>query len=219
MPHGLILVDDHVAIAQALASAFRANGFDPVEALPVSAQDVDGVLDAARRLHPAVALVDLNLGDDRSGLPLIAPLVGAGVQVVAFTARDDELALAESIEAGAAGFLNKGEPFETITGCVRRVAEGGPMLPVSRRAELLDLLRRIRAEGDERIALFRSLSPREREVLADLIEGRSAKQIAVGRGLAVKTVRHQIEAIRDKLGVHSQLAAVALAREVGWRMK
>jgi DNA-binding NarL/FixJ family response regulator len=217
MPHGLILVDDHVAIAQALASAFRASGFEPVWAVPAEAHDVDGVLDAARRIRPSVALVDLSLGADRSGVPLIGPLVGAGVKVVAFSAREDELAVAECIEAGAAGFLNKGEPFGTITEYVRRVADGAVVVPPTRRAELLDLVRRTRAGRDERLALFRSLSPREADVLAGLIDGRSAKQIAVDHGLAVKTVRHQIEAIRTKLGVHSQLAAVALAREVGWK--
>jgi two-component system nitrate/nitrite response regulator NarL len=217
MSHGLILVDDHIAIAQALASAFRASGFHPVEALPLDAHHVEGVAAAAGRIRPAVALVDLNLGADRSGLPLFEPLLGAGVKVVAFSASEDDLAIAESVEAGAAGFLNKGEPFEAITEYVRRVADGEVMVPPTRRAELLDLARRTRAGRDSRLAMFRSLSPREADVLAGLIEGRSAKQIAFDHGLAVKTVRHQIESIRTKLGVHTQLEAVALAREVAWR--
>ena len=54
-------------------------------------------------------------------------------------------------------------------------------------------------------------------MLAPAVEGRSAKEIAETSGLAVKTIRHQIEAVRSKLHVRSQLAAVALAREVGWR--
>jgi two-component system, NarL family, nitrate/nitrite response regulator NarL len=77
-------------------------------------------------------------------------------------------------------------------------------------------VRQHRVAGDERLARFRSLSPRERQVLAALLEGQSAKEIAASSGLAVKTIRHQIEAIRTKLNVRSQLAAVALAREVGW---
>jgi len=213
---GLLLIDDHVAIAQALASAFRAQGFDPVEALPVESHDVPGVLEAVERLRPSVALVDLNLGAARTGLSLIGPLVGAGVRVITLTARDDELAMAEAVEAGAVGFLNKGEPFQSIVDVVTRVAAGESVIPVTRRAELLDLVRRTRVAGDERLARFRSLSPREREVLAALLEGQSAKEIAASSGLAVKTIRHQIEAIRTKLNVRSQLAAVALAREVGW---
>jgi DNA-binding NarL/FixJ family response regulator len=217
MAPGLMLVDDHIAIAQALASAFRSSGFDPVEALPREAHDVDGVLAAARRLSPTVALVDLNLGADRSGLSLIGPLVGAGVRVVAFTARDDDLAIAECVEAGASGFLNKSEPFETITEYVQRVAGGETTIAAARRAELLELVRSTRVANDERLARFRDLTPSERQVLAGLLEGRSAKDIAMDRALAVKTIRHQIEAIRTKLHVRSQLAAVALAREVGWR--
>jgi two-component system nitrate/nitrite response regulator NarL len=213
---GLVLIDDHVAIAQALASALRSHGFEPVEALAPEAHDVEGVLAAVARVRPAVALVDLNLGASRSGLSLIGPLVGAGVRVVALTARDDDLAMAEAVEAGAVGFLSKSEAFESIVDYVRRVAAGDSPIPITRRAALLDLVRQHRVAGDERLARFRSLSKREREVLAGLLDGRSAKEIAASSGLAVKTIRHQIEAVRSKLGVQSQLAAVALAREVGW---
>lgn len=211
-----MLVDDHVAIAQALASAFREHRFSPVEALPADAHTVEGVLAAAARLRPAVALVDLNLGAARSGLSLIGPLVGAGVRVVAFTAREDDMAMAECVEVGASGFLAKSEPFSVIVDYVSRVADGERVIPLTVHAELLERVRAARVAGDERLARFRALSPRERSVLAALLEGQSAKEIAVSSGLAVKTIRHQIEAIRTKLGVRSQLAAVALAREVGW---
>lgn len=214
---GLLLVDDHVAIAQALASAFRSAGFDPVEWLPGDALTVDAALDAVARFHPTVALIDLNLGPDQSGIALVAPLVEAGVRVVAFTARGDELAFAECVEAGASGFLNKAEPFDVITDYITRVARGDDVLPAWRRQELLNLARSSRAAGDARLARFASLTPRERQVLAGLVAGRAAKEIAAELGVAVKTVRAQIEAVRSKLGVSSQLAAVALAREVGWR--
>jgi DNA-binding NarL/FixJ family response regulator len=216
MAPGLMLVDDHVAIAQALASAFRSSGFDPVEALPRDAHDVDGVLAAARHLSPTVALVDLNLGAERSGLSLIGPLVGAGVRVVAFTARDDDLAMAECVEAGP-------RASSTRASSSRRSPSTSGEWPAARRRlqprddrSCSSSCAADASRATKRLARFRDLAPRERQVLADLLEGRSATDIAMDRALAVKTVRHQIEAIRSKLHVRSQLAAVALAREVGW---
>ena len=216
MTTSLLLVDDHAAIAQALASVLRAAGFDPVSVVPPEHLDVDGVLAVARRDAPDVALVDLNMGSGRSGLSLIGPLVGAGVRVVAFTAHDDDLSRAYCFEAGAAGFLSKTEPFDTITDYIVRVSRGDVVVSQSERGDLLALARATRAAGDERVYRFQTLSPRERHVLSAMLLGRSAKEIAADQAVAVKTVRSQIESIRSKLDVHTQLAAVALAREIGW---
>jgi DNA-binding NarL/FixJ family response regulator len=212
----ILLVDDHVVIAQALAASLRAVGFGPVDYVRADALDVDGVLSAADALNPDVALVDLHLGEGRSGLPVIGPLVGRGIAVVAFTASEDPLAEAACLESGAAGFLPKSEAFEAVAAYVGRVAAGEDVVGVPRRAELLSALRAHRAATDSRLRLFASLTPREAEVLRALMAGRSAQEIADATFVAVKTVRTHIDSIHRKLGVRSQLAAVALAREVGW---
>jgi DNA-binding NarL/FixJ family response regulator len=211
----VLIVDDHAAIAQALASAFILAGFEAAEHVPGEALTIQGVLEVTRRFQPDVALVDLNLGRGRSGLSMIGPLVGAGVPVVAITARDDALAPAEAIEAGALGFLHKAEPFPTVVAYVEQVLQGETVISPSRRYELENLARAHR--GDDRLQRFDRLSEREREVLRSLIEGRNAAEIAAMSHVSVRTVRKQIEAVRSKLAVNSQLAAVALAREVGWR--
>ncbi len=78
-----------------------------------------------------------------------------------------------------------------------------------------DVTERRRAD-DERLAPFRALSPREQAVLAGLLAGDSAETIAHRSYVSLATVRSQIRAVLLKLGVNSQLAAVALAREAGW---
>lgn len=216
MTGSILLVDDHVVIAQALAASLRSVGFGPVDYVRGEALDIPGVLAAADALHPDVALVDLHLGEGRSGLPVIGPLVGRGVAVVAFTASEDPLAEALCLEAGAAGFMSKSEAFEVVAAYVARVAAGEDVVGVSRRAELLSGLRAHRAATDSRLRVFASLTPRESEVLRALMAGRSAQEIADATFVAVKTVRTHIDSIHRKLGVRSQLAAVAFAREVGW---
>ncbi len=67
MAASLLLIDDHVVIAQAMADSLRRVGYDPVEYLPPDALDVDSVVGAAGLHRPDAALVDLNLAADRSG--------------------------------------------------------------------------------------------------------------------------------------------------------
>ena len=212
----ILLVDDHVVIVQAMAQALRNAGSGEVSYVPPEELEVAGVLAAADRFRPDIALVDLNLGVGRSGLSIIGPLVGRGVAVVAFSAREEELVIAQCLEAGAVGFLNKGEAFDAVIEYVGRVAAGEAVVPPEQREALLARLRADRAASDKRLRAFHELSPREAAVLRALLLGQSPQDIADEQYVSVKTVRSQIESIYRKLGVRSQLAAVALAREVGW---
>lgn len=209
----ILLVDDHLAIAQALASAFRDAGFEHVEFLARGDLDVSAACRAAERMGATVALVDLDLGDAGSGLAFVPALTEAGVRTVVFTASNAAGDLAASVRAGAVGFLNKSEPFDVIIGYVERAAAGEVLIATERRAELLALAEARDTETRDRTMRLDSLTDRERQVLALLAAGRTPKEIAKRQGTAVGTVRNQIKAIRAKLGVQSQLAAVALARE------
>ena len=217
MAASLLLVDDHVVIAQAMVDYLRSAGYDPVEYLAPDSLDVDNVLAVAGPLRPDVALVDLNLGAERSGLTLIGPLVGLGAKVIAFTASEDPLDKARCVEAGAVAFLHKATAFDVLLATIGRVVAGEELISPSQREELLGPLRASRAAGDQRLARLAALTPREQHVLERLVAGQAAGDIAQLSYVSVKTVRTQIESIRRKLGVHSQLAAVAFAKEMGWR--
>ncbi len=211
----VLIVDDHVMVAQAMAQALRSAGFEPVEHMPADGLDMDSVLKAAERFRTDVALVDLALGD-RSGMPIIAALTSRGIRVVAFSGNANRLAAAEALEQGAAGFLDKAEDFQVIAQSLGRVAHGEDLVGPSERAVMLGELRKTRAEVAARSRGLDTLSPKERDVLRSLLAGKSPQEIAEEAVVSVRTVRSHIEAIRMKLGVKSQLAAVALAREVGW---
>ena len=217
MAASLLLIDDHVVIAQAMAGYLQSAGYDPVEYLPPDALDVESMLVVARELRPHVALVDLNLGTGRSGITLIGPLAGLGTKVIAFTASEDRLDMARCVEAGAVAFLQKATAFDVLVSTIGRVVAGEQLISPSQREELLSVLRASRAAGDQRLARLATLTPREQHVLKGLLAGETASEIAQSGYVSVKTVRTQIESIRRKLGVKSQLAAVAYAREVGWQ--
>jgi len=82
---------------------------------------------------------------------------------------------------------------------------------------LMEALREHRREEVERWAPFASLTRKEGQVLALLMEGHAAEEIAASQSLAITTIRSQIRSILQKLGVSSQLAAAALAHAAGWK--
>lgn len=210
----VLIVEDHELLAGTMAMALRQQGFDVHAAAGPSPDDV---VEAARRLVPVLVLLDLELGPPLgSGLDLVRPLVDAGARVVMVTGVTDRARLGACIEAGAAGVVSKGAEFTVLMETVKRAADGVAVLRDDERRALLDEARRRRRADHDRLAPFATLSPREQAVLRRLMAGESAETIADRSFVSLATVRSQIRAILLKLGVNSQLAAVALAREAGW---
>lgn len=211
----MLIVEDHPILSQSLATALRLEGIGEVE---VNSDDLtaDGVIAAVDRFRPTVVLLDLHLGDDRLGIPLIQPLRERGVTVLMLTASTDRVMLAQCLEAGAEGLFNKAQPFDALVALVRDAALGNTVLQPAARAELLAELREARHASKEALALFASLTIREAQVLGALVEGKSADEIAQAEVVSVATVRSHIQSVLRKLGVNSQLAAVALAHRAGW---
>ncbi len=213
-PSRVLLVDDHELLSGTVALALRQYG---IEVHIAAGPSPAAIVDVARRLAPVLVLLDLDLGPELgSGLDLIAPLIQAGSRVVMVTGSTDRAGLGACIEAGATGVVSKAVSFETLVATVRRAAEGAPLLTDDERQALLDELRRQQRADSERLAPFMALSPREQAVLGRLVAGESAETIAARTYVSVATVRSHIRAILMKLGVNSQLAAVALVRDAGW---
>jgi two-component system, NarL family, nitrate/nitrite response regulator NarL len=210
----VLIVEDHELLAQSLQYALSRDGFDVVVAPGVGGEQV---LARAREMQPSVVLLDLHLDAvGTSSLRLIAPLRELGTSVVMMTGERDRVRLAECVEAGAIGIVSKAAPFEQLVAAVREAAGLGMLLTRGQRDQLLAELRRQRAADEERLRPFRSLTAREREVLAALMQGRSAERIAADAVVSLATVRSQIRSVLQKLQVNSQLQAVALARRSGW---
>ena len=210
----VLIVDDHQLLATSLAVALRQQGVQ----VDVSAPSNPGELAATvRRLAPVLVLLDLDLGPGAGpGVDLVRPLIDAGGRVVMLTGVLERVRLAACVEAGAAGIVSKASGFENLVDTVRRAAGGEALLTAAQRHDLLGELRDARQADRDRAAPFLRLSPRERAVLARLAAGDSAETIAASSFVSLATVRSQIRAVLAKLGVSSQLAAVALARNAGW---
>ncbi|MFA9428955.1 LuxR C-terminal-related transcriptional regulator [Egicoccus sp. AB-alg2] len=214
MTSRLAIVEDHGLIAHTVASAFRSRDVEVTVVPPASA---DALVTTVVGLAPDLALVDLDLGDDVSALDLLPALAEHEVPAVVLTGVRDRVRHAQCVAAGARAVLTKDGSFDELAATVDRALAGEPLLSRHEREEHLALLRQHQRAEEARLAPFRELTPREAEVLAGLIRGRSVEQIATECVVAVSTVRSQVRAILRKLGVSSQLAAIARAKEAEWQ--
>ena len=209
----ILIVDDHPLVAVGLQLALRSRGW---EVQVADGPTVDAVLEWARAFEAECVLLDLHLGELGNGRDLIGPLRETSRAVVMLTGETDRLLLAACLEAGADGWIGKAAFLDDVVALIEDALAGRPLVGVTQRQELLDDLRAHRASLERSRSPFERLTPREQRVLGALVDGLSGEEIAEAHFVAVTTVRSQIRGILQKLGVRSQLAAVATATRAGW---
>jgi DNA-binding NarL/FixJ family response regulator len=210
-PNRVALVDDHRFLVQSLVLALRAEGHDAL------AVDTDGdVLAQVEDWHPSVVVLDLQLENGVRGDDLIAALATHDRLVVVLTAENDLARWGACLMRGAHGVIAKTAPLEDVVSAVSAAARGLPVVSEADRMAWLRANDHARREAEKSNVPFRRLTPREQEVLAALVDGQPAAVIADRAVVSEATVRSQIRAVLRKLGVASQLQAVAKARRAGW---
>jgi DNA-binding NarL/FixJ family response regulator len=200
----LLLVDDHAAFRQALAFMLDREPDFTVVAQAGTAAEADAV-DRGWE----VALADLGLPDG-GGAPLVERLADRGA-VVVLTASSSAGEHAAAYEAGAAGVVSKAAAMSDIIDAVRTVASGESLVDPAELVEILREARRYRQQKRESEELRQRLTPREREVLQALADGKSNREIADALFISVETQRTHMVNILNKLGAHSQLQALVVA--------
>lgn len=212
----ILLVDDHAVIAAPLAMALEASGFRRVAAADPESLDVDMVVTQARAIEADIVLLDLHLGGDRVGLPMVEPLIAGGAKVVLFTASQEPHLIASALRAGAEAVIDKAMPFHRLVAALEELSNGREFMPPDERAALIEALDHHESERAALHEPFDLLTDREAEVLRFLIDGESPKQIARRENISISTVRGHIQRALSKLDVSSQREALAMARAAGW---
>jgi two-component system, NarL family, nitrate/nitrite response regulator NarL len=206
----VLIVEDHTMLAEALALGLRNRGF---ACRVADSSGTKATLDEAARWHPALVLLDLDLGA-ADGLSLVRGLRATGARVLVITGCRDESRLAAAVALGAAGWVSKTEAFESFISAAERAVRNEPLIGLVRLEELTHLGReRLREEADLRTRAAQ-LTPREREVLAAMADGTTAQGLSERFTISIGTARAHIRSILMKLGVSTQLAAVAMARQL-----
>ncbi|GAA2445104.1 response regulator transcription factor [Streptomyces glaucus] len=234
----VLVVDDHRIFAESLAAALAAEPDVEVSAAgsgPAAMRCLERAAAEGRRFD--VLLVDADLGDRAPGVRPAAPspvqeagedgtvdgisLVGGvrsaqpNVRVVVLAEKDDPRRAALALQAGACGWVAKDCSLSRLLTVIRGVLRDETHLPPALLTGVLKELTAARRHRTESERLVEALTPREREVLRCMVAGLGRKAVAERLFLSPHTVRTHMQNVLGKLGVHSTLAAVALARRAG----
>ncbi|MER7107886.1 response regulator transcription factor [Streptomyces sp. NPDC000229] len=230
----VLVVDDHRIFAESLAAALAAEPDVDVAAAgsgPAALRCLDRAAAEGRRFD--VLLVDADLG--AAAAPAVARAVpdnGEGavdgislvagvregrpeVRTVVLAEKDDPGRAALALQAGASGWVAKDCSLQRLLTVIRGVLRDETHLPPALLTGVLRELTSARKHRTESERLVESLTPREREVLRCMVAGLGRKAVAERLFLSPHTVRTHMQNVLGKLGVHSTLAAVALARRAG----
>ncbi|HEX6706987.1 MAG TPA: response regulator transcription factor [Albitalea sp.] len=218
----VLLIDDHPLILSALQTVIQGLG-DNVTV--IGASSARAARDTLQR-HPDfdLVLLDLHLGD-ADGFDVLAEFRAAypALPVVVVSASDRASDVIRAIDLGAMGFVPKRASNETLFDALRMVMSGGIYVPpmtmgVNRppeRAEESGPLGTVRqgaadAGFQKPAAAIEALglTPRQRDVLALLLQGQPNKLIARELGLSVETVKDHVAAVLRALNVSSRTQAV-----------
>lgn len=205
-PIRLAVVDDHPAIALAVAAAVREDvGVPPIE-LAGTARTLDAGMALVRRGPgaggPTVVLCDVQLEAGIDGLGVIAAARAAGCRAIVLTSFDRASLMRAAFERGAAGFLDKASDVDEILRAVRVVAAGGTAFSAS----ALDAAR----------STPRAPSDREIAVLGALAAGASSDEIGARLAISTRTVESHLRRMFDRYGVVSRTELAVLALREGW---
>jgi len=190
----LLLVDDHHLMLEGLRSALQGD-YDIVGMLATGGQ----VVEACERLAPDVVLLDLSL-PDRSGLEVIVDLraAAADVKIIVVTMHVDRVLAEASIQAGANAFVPKDAGTDELRLAIREVLAGREFV-----SPLVPHLGPHLASESRTFQLSR-LTPRQREIVQLLGDGKSTACIAAALHVSHYTVTFHRTRIRKALGIDSE---------------
>lgn len=207
MTSRIVLIDDHPLFRSGVAQLVRA---DP--ALELAGEAGDGVsgIALAERVDPDLVLIDLNM-KPMNGIDTLRALKQRQLRArcVMLTVSDDGRDVLEAMRAGADGYLLKDLEPEELALRIQQAVSGRKVIESSLAGALADAaLTPVLPARDEVAA---DLTEREREILAQLSDGHSNKEIARELGISDATVKVHIKHLLRKLGVKSRLEAAVWA--------
>ena len=215
-PIRLLLADDHLMITEALAS--RLSGVPDIWVAGRCAATDPNLFAIVKGVRPDVVAIEAE--PFGSGVGEMVERLGAlspDVRVVILSADRNVAHAVAAARAGAAAWVAKEQDTAELETVVRGVVEGKSWFPPEMLGEILRQLREDIRHVKEHDDVLKLLSPRERDVLLSMMEGKRGRQIAQDLMISTDTVRAHIRNIFAKLDVHSRLEAVRVANAAGLR--
>lgn len=200
----ILLADDHKMFAQGLRSLFQ-NEYD----LVATVENGEALVDAAGILNPDVIIVDISM-PVLNGFDAVRLLKkeGCAAKIIFLTMHADEGLVAEALRCGASGYVLKQSVGEELMSAITQVSEGKIYLPQF-----------VRKESDTPFQTSAShslnLTPRQREVLRLIAQGRTMKEIAAQLRISTRTAESHKYEMMEALGIQTTAELVQYAMKLG----
>ena len=208
-PLRILLADDHEIVRRGLVSLLKSHAGWEVCA---EAQDGRQAVQKAKELRPEVVILDIGM-PNLNGLEAARQILHDNAQskVLILTITDADEMVRAVLAAGARGFVLKSDAARDLVAAVEALQSNKTFF-TSRVAEMVlgGFLGRNRPTADGEVTLP-SLTPREREIVQLLAEGKSTKEVACHLNLSVKTAETHRSNIMRKLNLHSVSGLVLYA--------
>ncbi len=199
LPVKCLIADDHCIFRAGLESLLAGEA----DMVPVGqAKDGRTAVKLVKELAPDVVIMDVNM-PELNGIEATRQIVASDsdAKILALSMHSDKRIVANMFRAGASGFLLKDCAFDELAGAIRTLAANQTYLGSNIAVVVLeDYVERLTATESTDPS---RLSPREKEVLQLLVEGRTTKEIARRISVSIKTVDSHRKNIMDKLDLHS----------------
>jgi DNA-binding NarL/FixJ family response regulator len=204
----VLLADDHTIVAEGLRSLLEGE-FEFVGTVG----DGRALLDAARNLKPDVIVADISM-PLLNGLDAARQLKRDGVaaKIVFLTMHSEAQLAAEAFRAGASGYVLKSSAGEELIAAIHEVAKGRAYVTPLITKDILSFLMGAARQGRQPAV---KLTPRQREVLQLVAEGRTMKEVASILNISARTVESHKYDMMESLGVQTNAELVQYAIKIG----
>lgn len=210
-PIRIIIADDHDIIRHGLRGLFVNNPDYDVVAEASNGRDI---IQLTRDHHPGVITMDITM-PELNGIEATRQILSehSGIAIIGLTMHPNFIFAEEMFLAGAKGYVLKSNVMEELIPAIETVLKGDTYVSPSLQDVDSDFAFQPSASSEK--LLFRTLSPREREVLQLIAEGKSTKEIASLINITPKTVEKHRAFIKKKLHILTTAECVKYALRMG----
>ena len=209
-PLRILLAEDHTLVRAGIRALLES-----LEGIEVVAEAADGreALRLVKAHSPDILLMDITM-KEMNGLEAAARLAKErlATRVIILSMHADQVYVRQALQAGAAGYLLKGADVAELELALKAVMRGDTYLSPSISKDLVgDLLSGYAPAANP----LDDLTPRQREILQLVTEGRTTKEIAVRLDLSIKTVETHRAQLMERLNIHDVAGLVKFAIRAG----
>jgi DNA-binding NarL/FixJ family response regulator len=205
----VLVVDDHDLFRTGLASLLAAQ---PDIEVVGQASGGRAAVRLTHELRPDVVLMDLRMpdlaGPDATRMILERD---PSMRVIALTVLSQDENVADSVQAGACGYLTKDTPTEDVATAIRAAAQGAAWLSPRAAEVVLGRLRQEKRSATDELPIEQQLSARELDVLRLIASGKENSEIAQALNISPRTAKNHVSSILTKLGLPSRVQAAIYA--------